>query len=108
MKRINNRFKKILEYIASIYEDDDDDTTDSLMKALNQVEKFKMELINKDRKYIEKAHLELISKKVKLIEKELQEKMYEIAYRKRQNEMFMQLMNMSMQEEYQDTNTRAR
>ena len=34
--------------------------------------------------------------------------MYEIAYRKRQNEMFMQLMNMSMQEEYQDTNTRAR
>ena len=105
MKRINNRFKKILEYIASIYEDDDDDTTDSLMKALNQVEKFKMELINKDRKYIEKAHIELISKKVKLIEKELQDKMYEMAYRRRQSEMFMQML---MQDEYQDTNTRAR
>ncbi len=105
MKRINNRFKKILEYIASIYEDDDDDTTDSLMKALNQVEKFKMELINKDRKYIEKEHIELISKKVKLIEKELQDKMYEMAYRRRQSEMFMQML---MQDEYQDTNTRAR
>ena len=105
MKRINNRFKKILEYIASIYEDDDDDTTDSLMKALNQVEKFKMELINKDRKYIEKEHIELISKKVKLIEKELQDKMYEMAYRRRQSEMFMQML---MQDEYQDTNTIAR
>ena len=105
MKRINNRFKKILEYIASIYEDDDDDTTDSLMKALNQVEKFKMELINKDRKYIEKEHIELISKKVKLIEKELQDKMYEMAYRRRQSEMFMQMLK---QDEYQDTNTRAR
>ena len=90
MKRINNRFKKILEYIASIYEDDDDDSTDSLMKALNQVEKFKMGLINKDRKYIEK---------------ELQDKMYEMAYRRRQSEMFMQML---MQDEYQDTNTRAR
>ena len=108
MKRINNRFKKILEYIAAIYEDDDDDTTDSLMKALNQVEKFKMELINKDRKYIEKEHIELISKKVKIIEKELQDKMYEMAYRRRQNELFMQMMNMNVEDEYQDTNRRAR
>ena len=105
MKRINNRFKKILEYIASIYEDDDDDTTDSLMKALNQVEKFKMELINKDRKYIEKEHIELISKKVKIIEKELQDKMYAMALRRRQNEMFMQMM---MQGEYQEQNRRSR
>ena len=105
MKRINNRFKKILEYIASIYEDDDDDTTDSLMKALNQVERFKMELINKDRKYIEKEHIELISKKVKIIEKELQDKMYAMALRRRQNEMFMQMM---MQGEYEDQNRRSR
>ena len=105
MKRINNRFKKILEYIASIYEDDDDDTTDSLMKALNQVEKFKMELINKDRKYIEKEHIELISKKVKIIEKELQDKMYAMALRRRQNEMFMQMM---MQGEYEEQNRRSR
>ena len=108
MKRINNRFKKILEYIARIYEDDDDDTSDSLMKALNQVEKFKMELINKDRKYIEKEHIALISKKVKIIEKELQDKMYEIAYRKRQNELFMQMMNMNLQDDYQETNRRSR
>ena len=93
MKRINNRFKKILEYIVSIYEDDDDDSSDSLMKALNQVEKFKMELINRDRKYIEKEHIALISKKIKIIEKELQEKIYEMAYRKRQNEIFMHMMN---------------
>ena len=93
MKRINNRFKKILEYIASVYEDDDDDTSDSLMKALNQVEKFKMELINRDRKYIEKEHIALICKKIKIIDKELQEKIYEIALRKRQNEIFMHMMN---------------
>jgi len=93
MKRINNRFKKILEYIASIYEDDDDDSSDGLMKALNQVEKFKMELINRDRKYIEKEHIALISKKIKIIEKELQEKIYEMAYRRRQNEIFMHMMN---------------
>ena len=108
MKRINNRFKMILEYIARIYEDDDDDTSDSLMKALNQVEKFKMELINRDRKYIEKEHIALISKKVKIIEKELQDKMYEIAYRKRQNELFMQMMNMGLQEDYQESNRRSR
>ena len=108
MKRINNRFKMILEYIARIYEDDEDDTSDSLMKALNQVEKFKMELINRDRKYIEKEHIALISKKVKIIEKELQDKMYEIAYRKRQNELFMQMMNMGLQEDYQESNRRSR
>ena len=93
MKRINNRFKKILEYIVSIYEDDDDDSSDSLMKALNQVEKFKMELISRDRKYIEKEHIALISKKIKIIEKELQDKIYEMAYRRRQNEIFMHMMN---------------
>jgi len=109
MKTINRRFKKILEYIASIYEDDDDDTTDALMKALNQTEKFKMELINKDRKYIEKEHIELISKKVKLIEKELQDKIYEMAYRRRQNEMFMKMMmGQDIEEEYQEENRRSR
>ena len=110
MKTINRRFKKILEYIASIYEDDDDDTTDALMKALNQTEKFKMELINKDRKFIEKEHIELISKKIKLIEKELQDKIYAMAYRRRQNELFMQMMMGPQEEEkeYQEENRRSR
>ncbi len=99
MKKINKRFKIILEFIANIYDDDSEGTT-PLMQALTETEKFKRELINKERAFLKKEHLELIDKKIKLIENELKEKIYFINLRQRQQEAMVNYMQNDYQEEY--------
>lgn len=76
--KINSKFKKILELIASICESDEDPGS-GLGFALNEVEKFKRIMINKYADYISKKDLELLDKKVKYIEEEVKARM--IAYR---------------------------
>ena len=70
------KFKKLLEFIASIYESDDDSSS-SLMLALNEIEKLKRELINKYVAYLNKKEVQKLDKKIKLIEQEVQSKLYQ-------------------------------
>ncbi len=100
MKNINRGFKKILEFIAKIYEDDDSGDTAPLMEALNHTEKFKRELMNKERDFLKKEHLDLIDKKIKIIEQELKEKIYFISLRQKQQEAMQNYMENNPEEEY--------
>lgn len=84
-KSIDNRFKKLLELIASI-EENDSDPSEGYLLCLDETAKFKREMINKYDKFLKKTQLEFINKKIELIEKEVKNKL--IAYRLINSPMF--------------------
>ena len=69
-KKMNHKFERLITMMQVVCEDDD--TGEGLDIVLDEANKFKMELINKYRKYIEEEELELMYKKIEIIEKELQ------------------------------------
>ena len=67
-KKINTRMKKLIDILASIYENpDDEDPAGSLMMALNEVERFKREMINKYMEYMTKEQQRLLEKKIQIL-----------------------------------------
>ena len=77
-KSIDNRFKKILELIAKI-EEEDSDPSNGYIFCLDEASKFKQEMVNKYNRFLKKTQIEFINKKIELIEKELKNKL--ITYR---------------------------
>lgn len=72
-KKINMKMKKLIDLIANIYysDDDDEDPAGTLMQALNEVEKFKREILNKYLDYMTKEQLKLLEQKIKILESEV-------------------------------------
>ena len=76
-KKINARMKKLIDILASIYENpDDEDPAGSLMMALNEVERFKREMINKYMEYMTKEQQRLLEKKIQILEQEVTMRAY--------------------------------
>lgn len=69
-KKVNNKLKKLINLICNIYESDDD-PAGSLMLSLNEVEKFKREMINRYIEYMTKEQLKSLNNKLKLLEKDV-------------------------------------
>ncbi len=87
-KIIDNRFKKILELMASL-EESDEDPSNGLIFCLDEAAKFKREMINKYNAFLKKTQIEFINKKIELIEKEVKNKL--IAYRLMHSPLFTDL-----------------
>ena len=68
-KKMDAKFERLLTMMNIVCEEDD--SGEGLDIVLNEANKFRMELINKYRKYIEAEKLELMLKKIEIIEKEL-------------------------------------
>ena len=81
-KKINTKIKSLIDLIANIYESDDEDPAGSLMQALNEVEKFKREMINKYLNYMTKEQIDLLEKKIKILETEVVGHAYRLNERK--------------------------
>ncbi len=75
-KRINLRMKKLLDILATIYDDDGDDPGAAIIMALNEVEKFKREMINKYMEYMTREQLRLLDKKIKILEQDVTTRAY--------------------------------
>lgn len=73
-KKIEKKFKKLLELIACICEDDTDPNS-SMMQALNESEKFKRIVFNQYDKYLEQKQLLMLEKKILLVEEEIKRKL---------------------------------
>ena len=99
-KRINAKIKKLVDLIANIYESDDEDPAGSLMQALNEVEKFKREMINKYLNYMSKEQVDLLEKKIEILETEV------MNYAYRLNEQKYSLYDNSNYEEYEPKRSR--
>lgn len=76
-KKINIRMKKLVNLILNIYESDDDPGS-SMMQALNEIEKFKREMINKYLNYMNKKQLSNLEDKIRMLESEVTKKSYVI------------------------------
>ena len=69
-KKIKRKFNYLINLLSVVYENDDD-TGEGLKLALNEAEKFRMELINKYKKYVNEEKMELLLKKIAILEDEL-------------------------------------
>ena len=76
-KKINIRMKKLVNLILNIY-DSEDDPGSSMMQALNEIEKFKREMINKYLNYMNKKQLSNLEDKIRMLESEVTKKSYVI------------------------------
>ena len=76
-KRINLRMKRLLDFLSNVYEDNnDEDPGGALMLALNEVEKFKREMMNKYMEYMTREQQKLLDKKIKILEQEVTMRAY--------------------------------
>ena len=99
-KKINSKIKKLVDLISIIYESDDDDPAGSLMQALNEVEKFKREILNKYLNYMTKEQIDLLEKKINILETEVMNHAYKL------NEQRISLYNNEDYEEYEPKRSR--
>ena len=105
-KSIENRFKKLLEFVVECEEDSD---PEGLLLALNETEKFKREMINKYEKFLDKKKMEFNQKKVNLIIENLKKKL--ITYRLMQTPVFIKqndYQNENYEDDYEEERHRTR
>ncbi len=86
-KKINNRMKKLINLIINIY-DTEDDPGSSLMQALNEIEKFKREMINKYLNYMNKKQLNSLEERIRMLEGEVTRKSYIINENSMEEEVY--------------------
>ena len=74
-KKLNLKFRKLLQLLNIIFETDDDTGT-AYREGLNEISKLRMELINKYRKHLEEEEATLMEKKLDILEQELKLRLY--------------------------------
>ncbi len=91
-KKVKRKFDYLINLLSVVYENDDD-TGEGLRLALNEAEKFRMELCNKYKQYIKEEKYDLLLKKIAILEDELY---LRIQY----------MINRSMELEYEEENVK--
>ena len=71
------QYNKLIEYLTEALLDDDDDG-ETCRIALNQIEKFRLQIKNKYREFLKQKELEKMSKQLVLLKKELLKKEIQI------------------------------
>ena len=74
---VMKKYHKLIAYLTELFVDDDD-SGESMREALNQIEKFRLEIKNKYRDFLKKKELELMSKQLMILQKEATERYLEI------------------------------
>lgn len=76
-RKVFKKYDKLILTLTDLLVDDDD-TGDSLREALNRIEKFRLEIKIKYRKYLKKKELEKMSKQLVKLKKEAMIRLMEI------------------------------
>lgn len=76
-KKVMKQYNKLIEYLTEALLDDDDDG-ETCRIALNQIEKFRLQIKNKYREFLKQKELEKMSKQLVLLKKELLKKEIQI------------------------------
>ena len=75
--KVMKRYKKLIAYLTEVLTSDDD-SGDALCEALNQIERFRLEIKNKYRNYLKQKELEKMSKQLMRLKKETENQLLEI------------------------------
>jgi hypothetical protein len=76
-KKVLAKYEKLIILLTELLIDDDS-SGDSYREALNQIEKFRLEIKIKYRDYLKQKELEMMSKKLTLLKKEADKRLLEI------------------------------
>ncbi|MBQ6134906.1 MAG: hypothetical protein IJI60_01145 [Bacilli bacterium] len=74
---VMRKYQQLISVLAELLVEDDDDG-ETCREALNQIERFRIQVKNKYRNYVKKQELERMSKKLSKIQKEMQMKLFMI------------------------------
>ena len=74
-KKIDIKFRKLLQLLNVIFESDDDTGT-AYREGLNEISKLRLELLTKYKKHLEQEQFELTEKKLGILEHELKIRLY--------------------------------
>ena len=74
---VQKKYEKLIRQLTELLTDDDD-SGDSIREALNQIEKFRLEVKNKYRDFLKKKEMELMSTQLMLLQKEAMKRYLEI------------------------------
>lgn len=71
-RKVDSKYKKLLKIVSYLFEsDEDDDSVNGYMQALNYIEKIRLELFVKYRNKLKEKDLEAFERKISVIEQEL-------------------------------------
>ncbi|MBR2828225.1 MAG: hypothetical protein IKE70_03240 [Bacilli bacterium] len=86
IKKVSKQYEKLIQLLTELLLDDDD-SGDSLREALNQIEKFRLQIKNKYREFLTQKELTKMSNQLKIIQKEASRRLLELnEYTKYQNQ----------------------
>lgn len=72
-RKIKKRLDLFVKLMITVVEDDDNDP-DDVMKALNELARYKSIIVNKYKKYLDEKYITLLLKKMDFLERELKQK----------------------------------
>lgn len=76
-KKVSKQYEKLIQLLTELLLDDDD-SGDGLREALNQIEKFRLQIKNKYREFLTQKELAKMSKQLKVLQKEASQRLLEI------------------------------
>ena len=76
-KKVCKKYNKLIAILTELLISDDD-SGESFREALNQIERFKVEIRSRYREYLKQKELEFMSKQLKALQKEATMRLYEL------------------------------
>ena len=77
-KKVEKEYIKVVTYVTELLVDDDDGSGETAREALNQIERFRVQIKNKYREYLTQKQLEKMSKQLRLLQKASEDKFIQI------------------------------